>query len=117
MPATEFSTLFETQKVEAKFLVPSDGDYYLGFHLLSDALMHSFEIQDISVEQYTTTDTPTAVADLAVKPAAKGELKSEVSFTLPSKTIGGAAVGTLTLDLKKAAHGEVCNLFVSILSP
>ena len=40
MPATEFSTLFETQKVEAKFLVPSDGDYYLGFHLLSDALMH-----------------------------------------------------------------------------
>ena len=34
MPATEFSTLFETQKVEAKFLVPSDGDYYLGFHIL-----------------------------------------------------------------------------------
>lgn len=96
MPATEFSTLFETQKVEAKFLVPSDGDYYLGFHLLSDALMHSFDIQDISVEQYTTTDTPAAVADLAVKPAAKGELKSEVSFTLPSKTIGGAAVGTLS---------------------
>lgn len=31
-----------------------------------------------------------------MKPAAKGELKSEVSFTLPSKTIGGAAVGTLT---------------------
>ena len=96
MPETEFSTQFQTQTVEAKFLVPEDGDYYLGFHLTSDALMHSFDIQNISVEQYTTTDTPAAVADLDVKPAAKGELKSEVAFTLPSTTIGGEAVGTLT---------------------
>lgn len=96
MPETEFNTMFEAQTVEAKFLVPSDGDYYLGFHLLSEALMHSFDIESITVEQYTTTDTPAAVADLTVTPAAKGELKSEVAFTLPSKTIGGEAVGTLS---------------------
>ena len=47
MPATEFSTLFETQKVEAKFLVPSDGDYYLGFHLLSGACAGRWPLEKI----------------------------------------------------------------------
>lgn len=96
LPETTVDTKFETKTIEAKFGVKTDGDYFLGIHLASDALMHSFDIDNISVEQITSSNAPAQPVNLVVRPAAKGELKTEVEFSLPETTIAGEAVGKLT---------------------
>ncbi len=96
LPETTVDTKFETKTVEAKFGVKTDGNYFLGIHLASNALMHSFDIDNIRVEQITSSDAPAQPANLIVKPAAKGELKAEVEFSMPEKTIAGENVGKLT---------------------
>lgn len=96
MPETTISTRFETKPYEAKFGVENDGDYYLGIHIASDALMQSFDVSNIAVKQITTSDTPAKATDISVEPAAKGELKSTIGFTLPTKAIDGTELASIS---------------------
>lgn len=96
MPVTDVSTRFDDQTFEARFLVPADGAYYLGFRLTSDAMSQPFDLDNIRVEQMTSTSAPAAVTDFTVTPGAQGALTADVSFVLPVTTIGGESLTGLT---------------------
>lgn len=73
----------------ASFEVPDDGDYTIGFHALSPAARYRLAIDDIAIDG-ATKDSPASVADLKATPATDGSFAATVSFTVPSRTQGGA---------------------------
>ncbi len=113
---TDVATNFESRTMEAKFHVAQAGDYNLGFHLQSEALMHSFDVDNIRVTRLTSAAAPAAVSALTVTPAAKGALKADLSFRLPEQTIAGKAVGTLT-KAELSRGGTVIRTWDSALTP
>lgn len=71
------------------------GPAYLAFHATSAPRQWSFYIDNITIEVIDTR-VPAAVTDLAVTPAANGELKASISFTTPTTDIDGAPLVGLT---------------------
>lgn len=96
LPATEVTTNFSDQTLEARFPVPADGAWHLGFHLTSDAMSQPFDLDNIRVEQMASASAPAAVSGLTATPGAQGTLTAEVSFTLPTATIDGQPLQSLT---------------------
>lgn len=79
-----------------------DGTLYIGFHAVSDADKFYLELDDISVGAGMSTTAPDAVSELTAVPADKGAKSATISFTAPSKDIGGSALtGKLTLKIKR----------------
>ncbi len=113
---TDVATNFESHTMEAKFHVAQGGDYTLGFRLQSEALMHSFDIDNIRVTRLTSSAAPAAVSALTVTPAAKGALKADISFRLPEETVAGKAVGTIT-KAELSRGGTVIRTWNSGLAP
>ncbi len=72
----------------------AEGTYYIGFHMISEATELGMMLRDISV-QYTglSDDSPAEITDLTATAAAEGELKATVSFTMPSRNLGGGEYG------------------------
>ncbi|MDE5877333.1 MAG: choice-of-anchor J domain-containing protein [Muribaculaceae bacterium] len=79
----------------ASFMVDKSGDYRIGFHCASingDLLgLGGFEITTLA-----NTDGPAAPADAAITPAPAGELKADITFTAPTKTISGETLDALS---------------------
>lgn len=79
-----------------------DGTLYIGFHALSDPDMFYLELDDISVGAGMSTTAPDAVSELTAVPGDKGDKSATISFTAPSKTIGGSALtGKMTIKIKR----------------
>lgn len=83
----------EEQKGDVYFSVPEAGTYYIGIHCVSDYNRYGVIVSNISVtDPGITSASPAAVTDITAVAAEKGELKAKVTFTLPSKTVGGDAI-------------------------
>lgn len=76
--------------------VAADGDYYFGFHALSDVDQWWLYLDNISIEEGPVLGTPNSVTSLSVKPAAMGELSATLAFTAPTTTVDGKALDALT---------------------
>ena len=73
--------------------VAEDANYYIGFHDNTEkAGQYRLRIDSIAVSANSLDIAPAGVENLTIAPDSKGEKKAEVKFTLPSKTIGGAAL-------------------------
>ena len=80
--------------------VPSDGNYYVGIHAISDADEYYLYINTISIEAGPDENAPDAATNLTVTPDDEGYTAATISFTAPSKTIGGATLsGKITCDI------------------
>lgn len=75
---------------ETLFKVPAAGDYYIGFHWISEPMMDGMFLKNINIEDNNVTDhspeAPTAVSAVAHD---NGVLKATVTLTLPTKTLEG----------------------------
>lgn len=89
------------QLVNVTFRVKDSGDYNLGLHLTSTADDGgTVTLNGIAVRVEATDNAPAAISDLSVKPGDKGELKSTVSLTSPTKNVVGADLqGPLTITV------------------
>ena len=65
--------------------------YTVGIHVISQPNMSDLEIYRIRVDE-VFLDAPEAVSDLAAQADLTGELKATLSFTAPSKNIGGGDI-------------------------
>lgn len=72
------------------------GNYYLGFHALSDKGLYYLYLDDITVEAGPRTSTPAAVADLAAVQAPGGVQKANLTFTTPAVDMAGNALTAIS---------------------
>lgn len=82
--------------VSYNLLPTEDGTIFIGFHGVSDADQYYLFVDNLSISGARSTTAPAAVSDLTVTAAEDASLKATVAFTAPAKTIGGAALESLT---------------------
>lgn len=87
---------------EADFQVEQSGTYYFavrGYTKIADDGSGIF-VYSLGVDELGVNDAPAEATALTVTPEATGELQAEVSFTVPTLTLGGSALtGELTATI------------------
>lgn len=83
--------------MELDFAAPAAGDYYIGFHAISSPDQYGQYICNIKVEDLgISTSSPALAQEITAKALDGGELKADITFTMPTKTIGGADIPAAT---------------------
>ncbi len=99
------------------FTVDADGVYYIGFHLIWSGDASLDYIDNVSVSGVMNAKAPANVGDLRVTPEADGSVKAVIKFTLPTKTVDGGPLSSLSgvkirdgyfdlADIKDVAPGQ-----------
>lgn len=103
MDITEIPGTAWTQ-MTARFSVEADGNYYVGFHALSDAGQNYFYIDNISIAAGVNPLAPNAPsAETPTFNVNGSTLEALISITAPATTFGGNDLsGDLTLNIKRA---------------
>lgn len=77
--------------------VNEPGAYRFGFHSVSAAEMPDLCIDDVAVSAAIESAAPSVVGNLSAIPGEKGALAATISFTLPSVTIEGQPLSSISL--------------------
>lgn len=100
VPTTEL-TRMQTKTLTGSWRASADGQCYFGIHAESGANLGTVRVDNLRIIEYTT-DAPEAVGDFTVTPGEKGATKATVSFSAPTKTLGGTALtGQLTIAISR----------------
>ncbi|MGM9833626.1 MAG: choice-of-anchor J domain-containing protein [Candidatus Limisoma sp.] len=86
----------QSQLYEKTFTVDADADYYFGFQSVSDAQMYKLYLEDIAIEVAASVNAPAAVDDLTLTAGRNGEQSVAVEFTVPTTTIKGDALESVS---------------------
>lgn len=104
--------------------IDENGEYYFGFHGMSEPQMNRIELHYIKLTEAGITGSPAAVADLEAVPADEGQLEATVSFTTPSTSISGEPLESLDKvevyvneQLEKTIENPAVNTAVSVTVP
>ncbi len=73
-----------------------DGYTYIGFHALSTKGQDFLFLDEIGVDPFTSVHAPDTVTQFTVTPGENGALTSTLRFTLPTKTLNGDALSSIT---------------------
>ncbi|MGI6224221.1 MAG: CARDB domain-containing protein [Prevotella sp.] len=74
---------------------PTDGDYSIGMHAVSDRDQYSLFWSSFSIGEAIDENAPDSAA-VKLVPAAKGGMTNTINLTLPTKTIGGSTLSSIT---------------------
>lgn len=84
------------------------GDYYVGFHGISDAGMYNLFVLSYQIGTCISGENPAAVADLKVTPDESGALTALITFTTPAVNIDGMPLeGDLDIIVTRDDQTEV----------
>lgn len=97
----EWSTVFAPE---------ADGNYYVGFHGISDMNTFTLYVDNFSISRLETEDGPAAVSNLKVQPGANGALTATISFTTPSTTLTGKPLEAIT-KIELLRDGKLINIW------
>ncbi len=93
----------EPRRYESTFNLTEPGRYYIGVHGVSDPNKLRLKMTKLEVfKSNQSNNAPGAVTELTANGFETGELKANVSFTFPTKTIGGETIDantTLTANI------------------
>lgn len=78
-----------------KLLVPSDGQYRIGFYAYSEPNMHRIDIDNVAITEVSSVSVPGEVTNLTVTPGAKGAKTATVAFDTPTVDAGGSPLAEL----------------------
>ncbi len=87
-----------------EFTVTEDGTYFVAVHAISDKNQYYLYVDNFSISELDES-APATVSDINVVADAQGANKATVSFTVPTKTIGGAAI-TENVNVVVKRNGE-----------
>ena len=98
----------------SKTILPTEsGNYYFGFHAISDANSFYLYLDSVSIENAADPAAPDSVTCLEANADPMGKLQATLTFHAPSKTIGQSPLSTLSrIEVKR--NGE---LMATIASP
>lgn len=89
----EAATVYKSpyfEQAEALFQVPEEGEWYIGIHYISPISAYRLYARNFRIEKAdASSDSPLAVTDLRSTAADRGELKANLSFKMPVKSISG----------------------------
>ena len=111
----EYTVAASTDDVEVEFQVPADGKYNIGFHCVSDADEFMLYLQGFSLEAGPLGEAPAAAAVEAVA-GAEGALEATINITLPTKTVAGDALQSIS-KVTVARNGELVDTLEEALTP
>lgn len=104
VPAIEITNP-EYQEFGGQITPQADGDYYIGFHAISEAKKYFIYLGGISVEPVPADNAPAAVDNLNVVANPTGALTSAVSFKTPTKAINGKQLSKIEkIELRNGAR-------------
>lgn len=78
------------------FDVAQDGMYHICWDVCAEDYVYNFELDNIALSIYATSEGPAAVGNLKATAGAKGELKNTITFTAPTKTFAGGTLSEIT---------------------
>ncbi|MDE5930506.1 MAG: choice-of-anchor J domain-containing protein, partial [Muribaculaceae bacterium] len=73
---------------------PSDGNYYFGWHALSDGSQFQIHLRDIRLSAPMASCSPAEVTGISLVPDSEGHLRLHGSFRTPELDISGNALST-----------------------
>lgn len=87
-----YSNTSATATTETITIKPEkDGIYYIGFHVTSEKSQGNLTLDNITVSEPVSTEIP-QTAEIHAKPADKGVLSVNITFSAPKFTSGGKAL-------------------------
>ena len=108
MARTDISNT-EYQEYTQTLTPAADGDYYIGFHAVSDADNMILYLDDISVKKQGALP-PAAVTEVVLTPDATGAVKATLSFKAPDKATDGSALTKLSGVKVMEADAELADI-------
>lgn len=79
------------------YMVPTQtGKMYIGIHGISDAYEYALMVNNLKVAQGVASSIPAAATDIVVTPDRKGALTAEISAKVPTLTIDGQQLASVT---------------------
>lgn len=84
------------ESFEYMLMPDEDGEYYIGFHGISDANMFFLYVCGLEISSGVSTMSPGEATNLKVVPDNYGALNATISFTAPNVTMSGKALAKLT---------------------
>lgn len=94
--------------------VAEDGNYNLGIHALSTPDGWVLYVDSVSIEQQVSATAPDSVTALTVTPGADAELRAEVSFTAPTKTVSQEPLTGSISSIKVTRNGVLAKEFTDV---
>ena len=85
----------EYRRYTVGFMPEKSGAYYFAIRHHNEGDSFAFYVDNISVER-STTETAPEMPKMTLVPDWNGELKADVNFTTPTKSLGGADITSLT---------------------
>ena len=96
----------EFEEITREVTPTETGDYYFGFHAISDRDQYAFFLDDIEVSAGATLLMPDMVSDLQVTPGAQGSKTATITFNMPTKSINGTPI-TEKISAKVYRNDEI----------
>lgn len=105
IPATDV-TITTPFEIEGKLIPTEDGKYNFGFHACSDANKWNLELYSYTISAPIDATAPDVPTNLAVTPAANGDLKASIAYKAPKTDISGNELtGDVTVNVSR--NGEL----------
>lgn len=107
---TAYTTLIDTttlsstqmETLQQDVTIPADGTYRFAIHALTERNGNRIIVDDISLEDVTGAYMPDSVAVLTATAADNDALEATLSFTMPTRTVGGDALdGSLSAGISR----------------
>ena len=96
LPPTEISTeRYDPMAITLTVAPKTDGNYYFGWHALSDAGMFQIHVRDIRLSAPLTATSPAEATDIQLERDADGYLRVHGSFKAPAVDISGNPLKSL----------------------
>lgn len=93
LPSTDLK--MDTREFTLSYKPEADGNYFFGFHAISEPDQDYITIYDVLVDVGAEDSAPEAATKVGVTPDATGDLKASVRFTAPSKTVDGRTLSAI----------------------
>lgn len=93
---TEVPYTTEFQTINCVITPETSGDYYVGFHGISDPAQYYLKLDNIRISEALPTTLPAAATNLTVTPDYGGALTAHIQFDVPTVDLAGNALSELT---------------------
>lgn len=112
LPRTEFDNN-DQEQFSQEMSVPEEGNYNVGFHIVSPANRSIFYIDDIAIEAGSKPGAPDSVTIVGITPDTTGELRAHVEITAPTKSLDGNSIDKLT-EIDVLRNNETVHTFTDV---
>lgn len=109
---TEVTYQPRRRTLSGTFRATEDGMRYFGIHAISDADCNHLYVDNLNITEVSAS-APDSPTDLVVTPGEKGATTAALSFTAPTRMLGGAAL-TDKMDIVISRNGESLTTLTSV---